>query len=304
MSAKQRIAHLIEYGFFSIIWTILGKINFEKRHKSIEKYLKRELKAVVQKYKHEGQPILSDAVKAERIIWVFWWDGEDKVPELVKACIQSIHNNSNDYQVVVLSQYNFEKYVTIPDGIMNHFKKGNFSIAHMSDILRIFLLSEHGGIWLDATIFLAEAMPISYLDNVFFSRKSDKYSDRFASKGRWTGYFMATSVKNSLLFDYLKAACISFWDKHKIIIDYFLLDYLILIAYNEFEPVRSSIDAIPVNNLNIKKLHEVLNKKFDKDEWSQMKEDTLLFKLSWKEKYNRTIDGEDTYYSMVVSSLD
>ena len=304
MAVNKRIDHLVEYGFFSLMWGMLGRINIEKKHQSIEWYLKRDLNEVVRKYKYERQPILPNAKEAEKIIWVLWWEGEDEMPELVRACINSIHNNSNDYQVIVLSQYNFDKYVVLPDVIMNRYKEGNIEIVHMADVLRVFLLSEHGGIWLDATVFLADTMPISYLNNVFFSRKSDKSGVEFASKGRWAGYFMGTSVKHSLLFDYLKEAYILFWDKHKTIVDYFLLDYLILIAYNEFEPVRCLIDSVPVNNLNIKRLHQILNKKYDKDEWTQLKEDTLLFKLSWKESYSRTIEGKETYYSMVVSSLD
>lgn len=300
---NRNIMHFKEYGIYSLLWRFLGHIDIDKKHKSIEKFIKRDLKNVIDKYIDEIQPYLSNSENADKNIWVLWWEGEGNMPEIVRACIHSIKSNSVKYKVNVLSQYNFSDYIELPEVIMDHYRSGHIEIVHMADILRVFLLAKYGGVWLDATVYLADCMPVSYFEKVFFSRKTNEYIGGFASKGRWAGYFMATSMKHTVLFEYLKEAYTLFWKKHNEIIDYFLLDYLILIAYNEFKPIRDLIDEIPINNLNIKELHEALNDEFDINIWKKMKNDTYIFKLSWKDSYVMSKQGKETFYSMVVSNL-
>lgn len=301
MQLNKRKYYIKEYGINSLIWFFYSRLNNEKKHKSICNYLKKELKDIIQKYKTETKATTILSKKAEKIIWVLWWNGEEKMPELISACINSIKKNSNIYQVIILSQYNYKKYISFPEKILEHYLKGHIEIVHMADILRVLLLSEYGGIWLDATVFLSNPLPLEYSEYIFYSRKiNTPINTRFASKGRWTGYFMATSISHSLLFEFLKDSYIYFWKKHDIIIDYFLLDYLILIAYEEFEVVKQIIESIPINNENTKSLYELLNKEFNQINWEKINKKTIIYKLSWKEKYKYQINNVDTYYSKIV----
>ena len=111
---------------------------------------------------------------------------------------------------------------------------------------------------------------------------------------------MATGYKNSLLFDFLRVAYTEYWRKHKIIIDYFLLDYLILIAYDNFDLVKEAIDAVKPNNLAIKDLVDNLNKPFDEIKWEEIKKDTCLYKLSWKMNVYDQVEGRKTFYYKIV----
>ena len=63
-------------------------------------------------------------------------------------------------------------------------------------------------------------------------------------------------------------------------IDYFLMDRIISVAYQEFVDVRNAIDAIPVNNVDVLTSPIVntasINHRSDDN-------GTFLHKLSWKE---------------------
>lgn len=89
-----------------------------------------------------------------KTIWVFWWQGELAMPPVIKECYKSILRNCNGRTVVLLDQNNFKDYITLPDYILRKFYEGVISKTHFSDILRVGLLKEYGGMWIDAAIFV------------------------------------------------------------------------------------------------------------------------------------------------------
>jgi hypothetical protein len=87
-------------------------------------------------------------------IWTYWHN-PDKIPKSVKMCMESWAKYNPDYEIVVLSKKNFQGYVTIPDEIRNH-PHFNDSPQRFSDLVRLYALDEHGGIWIDASILIKQ----------------------------------------------------------------------------------------------------------------------------------------------------
>jgi hypothetical protein len=87
-------------------------------------------------------------------IWSYW-DNPDKMPEVVRMSIDSWKKYNPDYEIHVLNKSDFKNYAHIPNDILNH---PNFkdSPARFSDLLRLFLIEEHGGIWIDASSLMYE----------------------------------------------------------------------------------------------------------------------------------------------------
>jgi len=87
-------------------------------------------------------------------IWLMWYDGIQKAPPIIKACITSIKKNSGKHPVYILDKNNYYKYITLPSLILRKFHKRIFTITHFSDIIRMGLLSKYGGYWIDSTYFI------------------------------------------------------------------------------------------------------------------------------------------------------
>ncbi len=85
-----------------------------------------------------------------RIIWILWFQGPSEAPFIVKKCIESWVRHNANWQVVILDDNNLSEYVVLdlPEGIL-----ANLALNHKSDLLRLQLLSEYGGVWADATTF-------------------------------------------------------------------------------------------------------------------------------------------------------
>jgi hypothetical protein len=92
--------------------------------------------------------------KVPRKIWTYW-DNPDKLPKAVKLCMDSWKKYNPDYEIVLLTKKNFQGYVTIPDEIRNH-PHYNDSAARFSDLVRLYALEEHGGIWIDSSVLVKE----------------------------------------------------------------------------------------------------------------------------------------------------
>lgn len=59
-------------------------------------------------------------------------------------------------------------HITLPGEIVDRWRSGKMMPAHFSDLCRVELLYEHGGLWLDATDFVAHPLPDRLWDEDFF----------------------------------------------------------------------------------------------------------------------------------------
>ena len=91
--------------------------------------------------------------KYSNFIWICWFQGIERAPELVKTCYKSVKRWYPDNDIVLITKENFRDYVDIPEYVISKWKKGKILNAHFSDILRLALLIKYGGLWIDATVF-------------------------------------------------------------------------------------------------------------------------------------------------------
>ena len=120
-------------------------------------HAKKYIKNHYEKYADE----INDDVKYgecvnENPIWIYWQQGIENAPDLVKSTINSIKFTMKNKEVIILTKDNLNKYVSLPDYIEKRFQKGQITMAHYSDLLRIELLTTIGGLWVDSTILMTK----------------------------------------------------------------------------------------------------------------------------------------------------
>lgn len=228
-------------------------------------------------------------------IWYLWLQGEDKMPEIPQLCLYSIRKFSNGHPVLVLSWNNLHEYVDLPAYIKNLYNEGYITSTHFSDILRMALLSQRGGLWLDATVLVTKPLPDEIFKEPIFSIKNKSFG-YFVSDCRWTGFCMA-GWRNSVLARNVYEIFCEYWKRNKYLIDYFFIDFVIDILYNSNNEIRNLIDEVPYNNENVHKLAPLLCKKFDETQFQELTKDTFLFKLNWRRYTQEELNQDsDNYY--------
>ena len=85
-----------------------------------------------------------------KIIWTCWFQGLRQAPELVRKCLASWHERNPEWDFRVLDASTISRYVDL--GAHIDLTRQSITAASLSDILRVLLLHEYGGVWVDATV--------------------------------------------------------------------------------------------------------------------------------------------------------
>lgn len=238
-------------------------------------------------------------------VWVCWWQGEDAMPPIVRACFESLRRNlpKERTEIRLITFENVGDYVRFPDFIEEKYRQGIISLTHLSDILRMSLLTMYGGLWMDATYLLTsdfnEALVV---DREFYTQRFSelRYTDDLLVKGRWTTNLIRAEANNALT-RFVLNGFYCYFASNNIILDYFLMDYLTLIAYEDIPAVREMIDQCPPSQPELYSMEILLNEAFDEEKWNRLTKYTSFFKLSYKHIFeDYTEDGRKTYYKKIL----
>lgn len=216
----------------------------------------------------------------EAPIWFFWLQGEENLPLIPKLCLQSIRKHANGHEVIVLTADNYRQYVAIPDTLIALYREGRMKAAHFADILRINLLAQQGGLWLDATMLVTADLPQEIFELPFFSIKTENQG-YFVSQCRWA-VFCLGAAKGNPLFVQLASSFEQYLTTTDLFVDYFLFDNFIDMLYQRYPVIREQIDALPLNNPRVHDMASLLCDKVTEAEFANLTKDTYLFKLSYK----------------------
>jgi len=92
---------------------------------------------------------VGNAAQSPRHVFIFWAQGFHDVPWFVPHVVSSWRRRNPNWKVYLLSESDIGRVVEIDGGMITRF--GDDLVA-MSEVLRINLLRDHGGVWADATL--------------------------------------------------------------------------------------------------------------------------------------------------------
>lgn len=213
--------------------------------------------------------------------------------------MESIQRNVKEHDVIILTDENYRRYVDIPDWIVDKYRNGVFSRTHFSDILRYCLLSQHGGLWLDATFFCAHPLD-DYLDMPLFTIKRPGYDHRSVACGMFAGYSLGCDYEHRRIFAVMRDFLFEYWRTNDFLIDYLLVDYMCKLAQQYDSRIAQAFESVVPNNPQCDDLAKSLASPFDQRLWDELKSDTSLFKLTWKQQFPSVVEGKDTFYARLL----
>jgi len=303
------ISPFIKFNFSFGFWLFMSKLERKilprtisffttKLHAEIIKYLSTKYADIVSEFKNEFCDI-NDDISPSSTIWIFWWDGIECMPDIVKACYDSVQRHKKTYSVQLVTKYNYKNFVSMPEYIMKKLDSKTMSITHFSDILRVSLLYEYGGIWMDATILVTDT--INFDGFKFWTMKRNNKTNH-VSQARWTTFLFAVGSKNIILFDFIKKMFYAYWKDYDEVIHYFLFDYIVSTAYLCIPKVRLLFDSVPYSNPDIYWIQNNLNEEYSDSLFKQYCSQITFHKLSWKKKnVIYTPEGKPTFYGHILT---
>ena len=258
----------------------------------------RKLKRKYKKILTTDKSINIDKKEEEKSnkIWICWFQGIEKAPELVKVCYNSVVKNYNDKQIIVLTEENYKQYVDIPEYILKKWEKGYITFAHFSDILRIELLSKYGGLWIDSTIFTTKKSDLVFNDNielfVFKQVDLDRKNSLTVVASNWLIY----ANKDNNIINLTKKLLYQYWKDYNHAINYNIFHIFFKFAT---EVYKDEWDKVPTfNNISPHILQFELNDDFEEVRFNQIRGMSDFHKLNWRIKS----ENKNSYYNYIVDN--
>ena len=126
-------------------------------------------------------------------IYFFWNTGFNRSPRLVQECFISWKRLNPSWDVVFIDDKNVNNYVDM--GRHNNLI-GKITIQEYADILRMELLNQNGGVWVDATLFCTKPLD-SWINKKI--NKNDLIVEKNPDSRVMTNSFMGSLKDNYLL---------------------------------------------------------------------------------------------------------
>lgn len=235
--------------------------------------------------------------KQNNKIWVCWFQGIEKAPDLVQKCVQSVREHMPDKEVLILTKENLCNYVRFPEYIWKKWQDGIITNTHFSDLLRLELLINHGGLWLDATVFCTSSdIPSFYFDSDLFFYQSLK-PGRDGNSSYISSWLMSAKTNNKVLMA-TRYLCYEYWKTHNELVDYFLLHDFMSIVLDFYKEDWDAV--VPRDNATPHVLLLRLFERYDERMWDAIRQQTPFHKLTYKFSGEQT--GEKgTFFDILFS---
>ncbi|CAD0147620.1 Capsular polysaccharide synthesis protein [Streptococcus thermophilus] len=294
--AKSRV---LIFAVFQILSQGTSKKSLEIVRNSVDNKIINRLR---KNYKREAIRIKTsiDAKKCsyrkDNVIWVCWFQGIENAPDIVKICIESLKRNIKSKDIIVITYENYRDYVTFPIFIQEKIDNGIISGAHMSDLLRLELLTKYGGTWVDATVYFSDDnFPNFFFDSdlFLFQKLKPALDGNPLAISNW----FITSKANHPLLCMTKELLYSYWLKNNEVIHYFIFHMFFQIATehypNEWGRVIPTSSSAP---------HSLLLRLFDDYNeylWDGISKQSSIHKLTYK---FTTVDTQrlGTFYRKII----
>lgn len=262
--------------------------------------LKNLIREILEKYDAEYvEDITLTSVKLKKReykIWVMWWQGREYMPDIIKLCYRRMRNYAKRYELIFISKENIDQYILIPEVIKEKHKMGIIGEAHFADYIRVALLKEYGGLWIDASIYCMHE-----IENIEDLRL---LTGKNVGRCKWTTFLLGTNETNNKLFLLLKYYFEKYWENQNISIDYFFFDFFIEYLYENHMDIKEMIDSVENNITDIYSLLSLLSEPYDEIIFSSIAKTHTFQKLSQKKDYKMYKNGLETFAKVLLKESE
>ncbi len=264
--------------------------------KSIE--IKHHIKKdMAKKYKDLIDNFESKEYKKEfsNKVFVCWFQGIENAPLLIQKCVESIKKSMPNKEVIVLTDDNYKDYTNFPGYIIEKYEKGIITKTHFSDLLRANLLINHGGLWLDSTVFCTAKEEPTYITKEPLFVFKDICLDRTDKLPTNSSSWLINACKHHPILELTQVILFEYWEHENRLANYFLYHIAFSLACDKY---KEDFDNIPTfNNVSPHILMFELTKKYDAKRFEQIEKMSDFHKLN---KALKTDGDVYTNYDFVI----
>jgi Capsular polysaccharide synthesis protein/Polysaccharide pyruvyl transferase/Methyltransferase domain len=181
----------------------------------------------------DGSPI------AKRTVWTCWFQGRSNAPDVVKRCLSSWEQLNPGWDLRCLDATSINRYLSLDRYV--DLNAAQITAASLSDIVRMLVLHEYGGVWVDATVLCNQPLDewlTGPLGTGFFAFANSVKQRVLAT------WFIACKPGNALLTKWATHA-LGYWRGRARSNDYFWLHHQFAELCDTDPDARRAWEAVP-----------------------------------------------------------
>jgi len=235
-----------------------------------------------------------------KVLWWCWLQGYDNAPKITKTCYRSLKKNLLDYEIKIVDSENWSQFVQLPDFIVERWDKKQIPPALFSDILRLQLLIEHGGSWIDSTVLCTGNVNENHNDNflnadLFLFQYTPEGTTKVISISNW---FISAHSNNEVLMT-LRDMLFAYWKDYNCTLDYYIFHLFFAMVAKEYpEEIAEMPYGYSMNSLVL--LHH-WDEAFDQKKWDKLVSRVSFHKLAFRVD-QKTKENKNNFYNYILNT--
>lgn len=257
----------------------LKDYNYLRSLALVYKYCEMNYAAVLDDFEREiadrGDEDKDTRLPEADTVWWCWLQGLDRAPEIVKACYQSLKGLGS--RILVLDERNLQNYVELPACVEEKYRAGLIGSAHYTDLVRLEILTQRGGTWIDATTYIsnAEKARLFLASEALFLYRTGNVSEQII----FDNWFMHAQ-KTSNILEGTKRLLYTYWERENEAKHYFIFHLMMTLACRRFQEEYQSIPLFSNEPCHV--LQHELYKPYTEKRWKQICDMSNVHKLTYK----------------------
>lgn len=242
----------------------------------------------------DNQQVLSHFPKT---IWTLWLQSEQQAPIIVQQCLHSIRQQTFGYQLHILNEHNIYDHITIPEYIIRKYQQQIISRTHFSDIVRLLLLEQYGGVWIDATFYMTAPLPEYITSQPLFV-----YQNLSSSPIQMSNCFIAAAPHHPIIKTTL-LNLLQYWQHEDRLVSYSIFHLFWAMAIRSNPQLNTLYQQVPFVPADIRDVlcHE-LSKPYSEQRMTQIKQLSPIHKLTYKfDEFGIDIKTKGTFYDVLIN---
>jgi len=274
--------------------------------KRVEPFLMEKYGTQIPQIAQRIKAITDNTNRTDRPIWWCWLQGIENAPSIVRACYNSLVQGEwfkiHGYEVKVIDAENWREYVELPDYIVKKWEKGRIPAAMFSDLLRVELLIEYGGTWIDSTVLCTgygtqiPQITQKYLEADLFVFQYTKQGSVPVSISNW---FISACSNNEVLM-VLREMLYAYWKDYDCVLDYYIFHLFFAMISKEFPEQMAAMPYAQSQN-SLVLLHH-WSEKFDQRKWDRLTNEVCFHKLAFRVS-DSVKDDKENYYNYILNQF-
>ena len=270
--------------------------------KRIEPFLEKKYEPILydRKEYYKGQKQMR---QRNNVIWFCWLQGLENAPKIVKICYESLKIHLSDRTIKVIDSKNWKELIMLPGCIVDKWEKGRIPAANFSDLLRLELLIQYGGTWIDSTV-LCTGFNGFKVQEVKRYLDADLFLFQYTPPGTTDGinisnWFISACTNQEVLM-VLRDMLFEYWKDYNCTLDYYIFHLFFAMVAKEYP---EEVAAMPYGSSqrSITLMHN-MGKPFDKEKWDRLIEKVSFHKLSFRVP-DEMKNNKGNYYNYILYGL-